>query len=60
MPGLYEIFKNPDMGHTFEVLQKKGINAFYKGEIAKAIVDKANSLGVIVPGGGTSFGPWMT
>ena len=52
VPGLYEIFKNPDMGHTFEVLQKKGINAFYKGEIAKAIVKKANSVGVIVPGGG--------
>ncbi|MGB3097376.1 MAG: gamma-glutamyltransferase, partial [Candidatus Deferrimicrobiaceae bacterium] len=52
VPGLYEIFKNPDMGHTFEVLQKKGIKAFYKGEIAQAIVAKANSLGVNVPGGG--------
>jgi len=52
VPGLYSIFKNPDMGHTFEVLQKKGRDAFYKGEIAKAIVAKANSLGVLVPGGG--------
>jgi gamma-glutamyltranspeptidase / glutathione hydrolase len=47
VPGLYEIFKNPDMGHAFEVLQKKGADAFYKGEIAQAIVNKANS---IVPG----------
>jgi|MudIll2142460700_1097286.scaffolds.fasta_scaffold16346_1 gamma-glutamyltranspeptidase/glutathione hydrolase len=47
VPGLYESFKNPDMGHAFEVLQKKGVDAFYKGEIAQAIVNKANS---IVPG----------
>ena len=47
VPGLYENFKNPDMGHAFEVLQKKGVDAFYKGEIAQAIVNKANS---IVPG----------
>jgi len=52
VPALYSIFKNPDMGHTFEVLQKKGRDAFYKGEIAEAIVKKANSLGVLVPGGG--------
>ena len=55
VPGLYSIFKNPDMGHTFEVLQNKGVDAFYKGEIARAIVAKANSLGVQVPGGGTQF-----
>ena len=55
VPGLYSIFKNPDMGHAFEVLQKKGRDAFYKGEIAQAIVNKANSLGVLVPGGGTQF-----
>lgn len=47
VPGLYEVFKNPDMGHAFEVLQKKGVDAFYKGEIAQAIVAKGNSL---VPG----------
>jgi gamma-glutamyltranspeptidase / glutathione hydrolase len=44
VPGLYEVFKNPDMGHAFEVLQKKGRDAFYKGEIAQAIVAKANSI----------------
>ena len=55
VPGLYSIFRNPDMGHAFEVLQKKGRDAFYKGEIAEAIVKKANSLGVLVPGGGTQF-----
>jgi gamma-glutamyltranspeptidase/glutathione hydrolase len=55
VPGLYEIFKNPDMGHAFEVLQKKGVDAFYKGEIAQAIVAKANSLGVVLPPGVTKF-----
>lgn len=55
VPGLYSIFRNPDLGHAFEVLQKKGRDAFYKGEIAQAIVNKANSLGVKVPGGGSQF-----
>jgi len=55
VPGLYSIFRNPDMGHAFEVLQKKGRDAFYKGEIAEAIVKKANSLGVILPPGMKHF-----
>ncbi len=55
VPGLYSIFKNPDMGRTFEVLQKKGRDAFYKGEIAQAMVKKANSLGVVLPPGVTQF-----
>jgi gamma-glutamyltranspeptidase / glutathione hydrolase len=55
VPGLYSIFRNPDMGHTFEVLQKKGRDAFYKGEIAEAIVKKANSLGVVLPTGMKQF-----
>ena len=55
VPALYSIFRNPDMGHTFEVLQKKGRDAFYKGEIAKAIVAKANSLGVVLPPGVSQF-----
>jgi gamma-glutamyltranspeptidase/glutathione hydrolase len=55
VPGLYSIFRNPDLGHAFEVLQKHGRDAFYKGEIAQAIVKKANSLGVLVPGGGSQF-----
>jgi gamma-glutamyltranspeptidase / glutathione hydrolase len=44
VPALYEIFKNPDMAHAFEVLQTKGRDAFYTGEIARAIVDKGNSI----------------
>ncbi len=55
VPGLYSIFRNPDMGRTFEVLQNKGRDAFYKGEIAEAIVNKANSLGVKLPSGMKQF-----
>ncbi|HEX7574311.1 MAG TPA: gamma-glutamyltransferase, partial [Bacteroidota bacterium] len=55
VPALYSIFRNPDYGHALEVLQKKGRDAFYKGEIAQAMVKKANSLGVKVPGGGSQF-----
>ncbi|MBP2675306.1 MAG: Gamma-glutamyltransferase, partial [Deltaproteobacteria bacterium] len=44
VPGLYGILRNPDMGRAFETLQEKGVDAFYKGEIARAIVAKANSL----------------
>lgn len=55
VPALYSIFRNPDYGHALEVLQNKGRDAFYKGEIAQAIVNKANSLGVKVPGGGSKF-----
>lgn len=40
-----EIFKNPDLARTFKMLQAKGIDAFYKGEIARALIAKSNSLG---------------
>jgi gamma-glutamyltranspeptidase / glutathione hydrolase len=42
-PG--EIFKNPDLARTFRLLQAQGIEAFYEGVIAKAIVAKSTALG---------------
>jgi gamma-glutamyltranspeptidase / glutathione hydrolase len=42
-PG--EIFKNPDLARTFRLLQTQGVEAFYKGVIAKAIVAKSTALG---------------
>jgi gamma-glutamyltranspeptidase/glutathione hydrolase len=42
-PG--QIFKNPDLGRTFHLLQAHGADVFYKGEIAKAIVAKSRALG---------------
>jgi gamma-glutamyltranspeptidase/glutathione hydrolase len=42
-PG--QIFKNPGLARTLRLLQAKGGDAFYKGEIARAIVAKSNALG---------------
>jgi gamma-glutamyltranspeptidase/glutathione hydrolase len=38
-------FRNPELAHTFQLLQQQGVDAFYKGAIAKAIVAKSNALG---------------
>ena len=42
-PG--QIFKNPDLARTLRLLQAKGADAFYKGDIARAIVAKSDALG---------------
>jgi gamma-glutamyltranspeptidase / glutathione hydrolase len=47
-PPLYGIFRNPDMAHAFRVLQRKGRDAFYEGEIADAIVRKVHSAGGVM------------
>ncbi|MGA7712938.1 MAG: gamma-glutamyltransferase family protein [Rhizomicrobium sp.] len=36
-PAQGEIFKNPDLAHTFELLASGGRNAFYKGPVAHTI-----------------------
>jgi gamma-glutamyltranspeptidase/glutathione hydrolase len=38
-------FRNPDLARTFRQLEAKGADAFYKGEIAQAIVAKSKALG---------------
>ena len=43
LPG--QIFTNPDLAHTFRLIQQQGADVFYNGEIAKAIVAKSNALG---------------
>ncbi|HYB65901.1 MAG TPA: gamma-glutamyltransferase family protein [Steroidobacteraceae bacterium] len=44
-PAPGEIFRNPDLARTFRLLQAQGADAFYKGEIARAIVAKSRALG---------------
>jgi gamma-glutamyltranspeptidase/glutathione hydrolase len=44
-PRAGQIFKNPDLARTFRLLEAKGADAFYKGEIAAAIVAKSRALG---------------
>jgi gamma-glutamyltranspeptidase/glutathione hydrolase len=44
-PKSGQIFRNADLAKTFRLLQARGADAFYKGEIAKAIVAKSTALG---------------
>jgi gamma-glutamyltranspeptidase / glutathione hydrolase len=44
-PAAGQILRNPGLARTFKLLQQQGRDAFYRGEIARAIVDKSASLG---------------
>jgi len=44
-PRYGDIFKNPDLAATFEIIAKGGADAFYKGEIAERIVKFSQSVG---------------
>jgi gamma-glutamyltranspeptidase/glutathione hydrolase len=44
-PALGEMFSNPDLGKTLRLIADKGPEAFYKGEIAQAIVKTSMALG---------------
>ena len=44
-PKTGQIFRNPDLAHSFRLLQKYGREVFYRGEIARAIVAKSRALG---------------
>jgi len=38
VPEKGEIFKNPDLANTLEIIAKKGRDGFYKGDVAKTMV----------------------
>jgi gamma-glutamyltranspeptidase/glutathione hydrolase len=44
-PKAGQLFRNPDLARTFKLLQARGADAFYRGEIARAIVAKSDALG---------------
>ena len=44
-PVAGQIFRNRDLAKTFRILQEKGRDGFYRGEIAQAIVAKSTALG---------------
>ena len=44
-PNLYSIFRNPDLARALRLIQKHGRDAFYKGDIARAIVEKIQAGG---------------
>src|SRR5258706_2807328 len=44
-PVAGQISRNPDLAKTFRLIQKSGKDAFYKGEVAQALVAKSTALG---------------
>ncbi len=48
MPPLYDIVRNPDLASAFRLLQREGRDAFYKGDIARAIVRKVRENGGVM------------
>jgi gamma-glutamyltranspeptidase / glutathione hydrolase len=44
-PAPGQIYRSPDLAKTFRILQEKGREGFYKGEIARAIVAKSTAVG---------------
>ncbi|MBV9505801.1 MAG: gamma-glutamyltransferase family protein, partial [Acidobacteriia bacterium] len=44
-PETGQVFRNPDMAHAFRLVAEKGPDAFYKGEIAEAILETSKHLG---------------
>lgn len=44
-PEKGEIFRNPALANTYEILAKKGRDGFYKGEVARTIVDYIKEQG---------------
>jgi gamma-glutamyltranspeptidase/glutathione hydrolase len=45
VPPLYSIFRNPDLAHAYRLLAEDGPDAFYRGPIGQAIVDRMNAGG---------------
>src|SRR5579863_7291720 len=44
-PHVGQLFKNPEMAHALRLIAEQGPDAFYKGEIAAAIVKTSEHLG---------------
>ncbi|MHA2425786.1 MAG: gamma-glutamyltransferase [Candidatus Thorarchaeota archaeon] len=45
VPKVGDIMKNPDLATTFQTVAKEGVDAFYSGNIAKAIVETVEEDG---------------
>ncbi|HEX2539707.1 MAG TPA: gamma-glutamyltransferase family protein [Caldimonas sp.] len=48
VPALYSVFRNPGLARAMRLLQTQGADAFYRGPIAEAIVNKVQSLGGVM------------
>lgn len=47
-PGLYAVIRNPALAKALRLLQRDGRDAFYRGDIAAAIVDKVEKNGGVM------------
>ena len=47
-PALYSIIRNPDLARALRLIQQHGRDAFYKGDIAAAIVAKVQANGGVM------------
>ena len=47
-PNIGEMFRNPEYGRALDLIAKQGRDAFYKGDIGKAIVRTVDRLGGVV------------
>jgi gamma-glutamyltranspeptidase/glutathione hydrolase len=47
-PALYSIFRNPDLARALRLLMLEGRDAFYSGDIARAIVAKSKAVGGVM------------
>ena len=47
-PALYSIIRNPGLANALRLIQTKGRDAFYRGEIADAIVAKVQANGGVM------------
>lgn len=48
VPPLYSVIRNPDLADALRLLQREGRDAFYKGDIADAIVAKVQAEGGVM------------
>lgn len=47
-PRLGQVFRNPQLARAFELVARGGRDAFYKGEIARAILETSERLGGVM------------
>ena len=50
-PDLYSIIRNPELARALRLLQQQGRDAFYRGDIAEAIVAKVQANGGVMSAG---------
>ncbi len=47
-PAVGQIFRNPQYAHALELIARQGPDAFYRGDIARAIVNTSTKLGGVM------------